>query len=295
MRITSICRTSFYGAQSQELDFEANKKKKEYKDPLANWPLRGLGYSNDIGIAINEISPTIARLFWVPALMYFGADVYDKYKNKGNEYNPSGKRAFSQAVFQAMASIALPTVSGHIGQTVFSHLGRLKNDKISTNAKEQTLRFICSHSMSNNVFSSDKEKDEILKNFENSFNNFHKHKKQHYDKKNVFVKGYDILLANSKRSAIAIAKEDNLKSYATKEFKKILNTCQDSVAMKTKLEKEIFKLKLWKSFGAFTALALTVRPIDKFVEHTIIKNFVDPQMDKIDFNRVKKFSEFQLK
>jgi len=47
----------------------------KYVDPLAKWPLRGLGYTNDIGIAINEIAPTAAKLFWVPALLYFGADV----------------------------------------------------------------------------------------------------------------------------------------------------------------------------------------------------------------------------
>lgn len=44
--------------------------------------MRGLGYTNDIGVAINEIAPKTATLFWVPALMYFGADVYDKYKIK---------------------------------------------------------------------------------------------------------------------------------------------------------------------------------------------------------------------
>lgn len=42
--------------------------------------MRGLGYTNDIGVAISEIAPTASRLFWVPSLMYFGADVYDKYK-----------------------------------------------------------------------------------------------------------------------------------------------------------------------------------------------------------------------
>ena len=86
MKITSLNTTSFCSTHGQNIDFEAEKNKKEkkkYVDPLANWPLRGLGYTNDIGIAINEIAPATARLFWVPALMYFGADIYDKYKNKG--------------------------------------------------------------------------------------------------------------------------------------------------------------------------------------------------------------------
>mgnify|MGYP003303908851 CR=1 FL=1 len=62
--------------------------------------------------------------------------------------------------------------------------------------------------------------------------------------------------------------------------------------MKTALEKDIFKLKAWKSLGAFTALILTVGPIDKFVEHIIIKKFLEPQMDKINFSKIKKITDF---
>jgi hypothetical protein len=62
--------------------------------------------------------------------------------------------------------------------------------------------------------------------------------------------------------------------------------------MKTKLEKDIFKLKAWKSLGAFSALILTVGPIDKFVEHIIIKKFIEPSMDRVDFGKTKKINEF---
>ncbi|MBO5385050.1 hypothetical protein J6A64_01930 [bacterium] len=291
MKVTSISRTSFYGAQSQNINSE-KATKQEYIDPLANWPLRGLGYTNDIGIAISEIAPTASKLFWVPALMYFGADIYDKYKNKGNEYDPSGKRAFSQAVFQAMASIALPTVSGHIGQTAFSYISKVRGEKLSTNAKEQTLRFICSHSVSNDVFAPNQNAEDLLKDFETSFDNFYSHKTRHFKRKNIVVKVYDTLLANCKRGAIANSNEDRIKTFAKKEFQKVLDTCKDSVEMKTKLEKDIFKLKSWKSLGAFTALLLTVGPIDKFVEHVIIKKFIEPSMDKINFSKIKKITDF---
>ena len=291
MKVTSIGRTPFYGAQNQPIESKKSKKQ-EYIDPLANWPLRGLGYTNDIGIAISEIAPTVSRLFWVPALMYFGADIYDKYKNKGNEYDPSGKRAFSQAVFQAMASIALPTVSGHIGQTTFSYISKVRGEKLSTNAKEQTLRFICAHSVSNDVFAPNQNAEELLKDFETSFDNFYSHKKRHYKRKNIIIKVYDTLLANCKRGAIANSDGDRIKSFAIKEFQKVLNTCKDSVEMKAKLEKDIFKLKSWKSLGAFTALLLTVGPIDKFVEHIIIKKFLEPSMDKINFSKTKKITDF---
>ena len=126
MKITSMNTISFGAqkAESQVVDKnkKGHKKEKKYVDPLANWPMRGLGYTNDIGVAISEIAPTASRLFWVPSLMYFGADVYDKYKNKGNKYDPNGPRAFSQAVFQAFASIILPATFGHIGQSAFSQI-----------------------------------------------------------------------------------------------------------------------------------------------------------------------------
>ena len=295
MRVTPVDRTSFQGAQNQDLNPEKKqpeKPKQQYIDPLANWPLRGLGYTNDIGIAINEIAPTVARLFWVPALMYFGADIYDKYKNEGNEYDPSGKRAFSQAIFQAMASISLPTVSGHIGQSAFSYASKVRSEKLSTNAKEQTLRFICSHAVFNDVFAQGQDKKELLKDFKENFDNFYAHKKKHYNRKNIIVKVYDTLLANCHRGAVANSNETRIKDFASKEFEKIITNCNDSVQMKTALEKDIFKLKAWKSLGAFTALILTVGPIDKFVEHIIIKKFLEPQMDKINFSKIKKITDF---
>jgi hypothetical protein len=289
MRVTSVDRTSFYGAQSKPVD---KRHKQEYIDPLANWPLRGLGYTNDIGIAISEIAPTASRLFWVPALMYFGADIYDKYKNKGTEYDPSGKRAFSQAVFQATASIALPTVSGHIGQTAFSYLNKIKGEKLSTNAKEQTLRFICNHAASNDIFNPLNNREELIENFEESFNNFYTNKKRHFKRKNIIVKTYDTLLANCQRGAIATSDRDRIRAFASREFKNILENCTDSVNMKTKLEKDIFKLKAWKSLGAFTALLLTVGPIDKFVEHIVIKKFVEPGINKVNFSKTKDIEDF---
>lgn len=275
MNVPRIDRVAFC---QRDVHFE---QKKEYVDPLANWPLRGLGYTNDVGIAISEIAPTVSRLFWVPALMYFGADVYDKYKNKGTEYDPSGKRAFSQAVFQAMASIALPAVSGHIGQTAFSYVEKMRGEKLSTNAKEQTLRFICSHSVSNDVFAQNQNQDELIKDFEKHFDNFYSHKKRNYAGKNIITKIYDTLLANCKRGAVANSNGVRLKTYATKEFKNILDNCKDSLEMRNKLDKSIFKLKSWKSLGSFTALLLTVGPIDKFVEHTIIEKVVEPSMDRV--------------
>ena len=283
MKINSVSSMLNFTAQDKNVEFNANKKKKEkkYKDPLANWPMRGLGYTNDIGVAINEIAPTVATLFWVPALMYFGADVYDKYKNKGNKYDPNAQRAFKQAVFQAFASIILPTVFGHIGQSAFSQIDKYKGEKISTNAKEQTLRFIKHHAQDHDIVK-DGNKAQVLEKFENNFNIFFSKKKESYQGNNIFTKIYDKLLCNCKRGAIANSNEERLKNFAKKEFENILGHGNSTDIIKSSLDKKIFKLKAWKSLGSFTALLLTVKPIDLFTENVIIKKCVEPQMKKFN-------------
>lgn len=290
MKITSNIQTLNFRADDLNTNFDASKKpkkEKKYVDPLANWPMRGLGYTNDIGVAIAEIAPTAARLFWVPALMYFGADVYDKYKNKGNKYDPNAKRAFSQAVFQAFASIILPTMFGHIGQSAFSQVDKYRGEKISTNAKEQTLRFIKNHASEHNIFMPGQNQDKIVENFANSFDIFYADRTNHYKSKNIFVKMYDKLLANCKKGAIANSNEKTIKNFAKRQFTEVLNTCSDSELLKKNVDKRIFKLKAWKSLGSFTALLLTVKPIDVFVESVIIKKFVEPQMQRLDFHKYK--------
>ena len=258
----------------------------KYVDPLAKWPLRGLGYTNDIGIAINEIAPTAARLFWVPALLYFGADVYDKYKNKGNKYDPNANRAFSQAIFQAMASIVLPTVSGHVGQSVFAELARFKKAKLSTNAKEQTLRYIMAHAAGHEIFVDGVEKDNAREMFDKRFGIFYDKKQRYYKKNNLFSKTWDFLLANSQKGAIAKSDENLLKTYAKEQFDELLTKCSDMNMLKKVVDKKIFKLKSWKSLGAFTFLLMSVKPIDEFVVNILIKQVVEPQVDKIDFSKV---------
>lgn len=283
MKINSVSSSLNFTAQDKNVEFNANKKKKEkkYKDPLANWPMRGLGYTNDIGVAINEIAPTAATLFWVPALMYFGADVYDKYKNKGNKYDPNAQRAFKQAVFQAFASIILPTVFGHIGQSAFSHIDKFKGEKISTNAKEQTLKFIKHHAQDHDIVK-DGDKKQVLEKFENNFNIFFSKKQESFKGNNILTKIYDTLLCNCKRGAIANSNEERLKNFAKKEFENILEHGSSIDAIKKNLDKKIFKLKAWKSLGSFTALLLTVKPIDMFTENVIIKKCVEPQMKKLN-------------
>lgn len=284
MKTNTISGVNF--TNSSQID---TRQKQKYVDPLANWPMRGLAYTNDIGISINEIAPTAARLFWVPALMYFGADIYDKYKNKGNKYDPNAGRAFSQAIFQAVASIILPTVAGHIGQSFFSAIDRLSPKRLSTNAKEQTLRFIKSHADEHEIFNFTDSKDAI-KNFETKFQIFYNDKKAKYKKNNIFAKIYDNLLGNCKKSAIANSNEKRLTKYANNKFENLITNCKNTTELEKLIDKEIFKLKAWKSLGAFTAIILAVKPIDIFTEK-MIKKYIRPHMEKFN-DAIVKFSEF---
>lgn len=288
MKINSITMAKGFTGQEQNVNFDASKKKKEkkYVDPLANWPMRGLGYTNDIGVAINEIAPTAARLFWVPALMYFGADVYDKYKNKGNQYDPNAQRAFSQAVFQAFASIILPTVFGHAGQSVFSQLDKYRGEKISTNAKEQTYRFIKNHAAEHEIFKNS-DNDVVFDKFSKNFDIYFEKQKKHYEQKNIFAKMYDKILGNCKHGAIANSNAERLKDFAKREFKNVLENSSDTALLNKNLDKKIFKLKSWKSLGSFVALLLTVKPIDTFTENIIIKKCVEPQMQRFSHSDFK--------
>lgn len=296
MRIAPLSNNvKFSGAQNDaNVSHEGIKKKstKKYKDPLQNYPMRMLGYTNDVGVAINELFPTFATLCWVPALMYFGADVYDKYKNKGNTYDPNAKRAFSQAVFQANASIIMPMMFGHIGASAFSQLDKYHGLKLSTNAKEQTLRYIKRYAASEKIFEPNQDKEAILKDFSSSFDNFYENSSKTYKNKNIFFKMYDKLLGNCRKGAIANSNEAHLKDFANNQFKNIIENAKDLDALNKKFDKDIFKLKAWKSAGSFTALLLTMKFIDSFTENVIIKKLLEPQMKKIDFHKFNDMSGF---
>ena len=126
--------------QDTNISNQGKSNKKQYNDPLNQWPVRGLAYSNEIGAAISEIAPKAGLLLWIPALLYFGADIYDKYKNDKDHYKPSGKRAIKRAIFQGLTSlIALPVLI-FAAQCLVSPIARIGKFKISGNAKDTIYR-----------------------------------------------------------------------------------------------------------------------------------------------------------
>ena len=117
-----------------------DSKTGEYKDPLMQWPLRGAAFTNEVGEALRPVIGGYATLSWVPALLYIGADVYDKYKNDQTEYSPDSRRCLKQAVFQGMASVFLPLIAVKAGQNIFAQAGKLTEEKIGINAKEKVAK-----------------------------------------------------------------------------------------------------------------------------------------------------------
>lgn len=294
----------------------------DYTDPLAKWPVRGLAYSNELGTAIGEIAPKLGTLLWVPALMYFGADIYDKYKNQETNYNPSTKRGLEQAIFQSLASVILPTVAVHSGQKLISEANRFSKTGLSTNAKEETLNFIKDFINKSKLSNFNNNFECYTQKFNTSLNTYIDDTKGVERSKNIFSKALKWAFSTKHPEAISNANSENLVKYANEQLKKLLEirtslmngeksknisdkiflkfiNIQESFkkefgeanylhkaakyALKEQLTSNIFKLKMFKTLGGFIALGLMIKPIDIFVEQTVMKKIVEPNIEKIKY------------
>ncbi|MBQ8168949.1 hypothetical protein IJZ97_06000 [bacterium] len=313
--------------------FEKQQRKKDYSDPLMKWPIRGMAFSNDIGAAIMDIAPKAGTLFWIPALMYFGADIYDKYKNDKDSYDPSAKRGFKQATFQAFASIIFPIAAVHLGQKLTSLGARLGKTGLSIQTQEEIIQHHKEY-MSNHKLGSrdivdyktqyglalDNYIDETMRN----------HKKQNPVKKvinTIFGGRHKEELGKGRRTKVheyinqkiddmfeirnQLLQDKQPETLSVKNFLKFqtlkaeykknpahVNDFAQKAAkdtLRTIEDAKVFKLKLLKTFGGFVALGALIQPIDNFVEHVIIDKFVDPSLKRFDAGQVKDFKEKMMK
>lgn len=275
----------------------------EYKDPLMNWPLRGAAFSNEVGEALRPLIGNYANLTWVPALMYIGADVYDKYKNNQTEYSPDSRRCLKQAIFQGLASIFLPVLVVKVGQNSFSQFGKFSKDKISLNAQEHVSKvaeqFIangkmrafdgkdkeCVEEFVSQVYDS-MEFNNKKKSIKNSFKVFRTDNKEKVGNfaektiKDLIQLRKDLLKPNS------VMKSSDWYS----KYVKALNSGQtESVAVKSVLtdfqKSKLLKGNFIKTIGGFIALGLAIKPIDHFVEHILIDKYLGPQIDKFNIKK----------
>ena len=297
---------------SSLIRFQANKQDYnsetgEYKDPLMHWPIRGAAFTNEVGEALRPLIGDLATLSWAPALLYIGADIYDKYKNNNTEYNPDPQRGVKQAVFQGMASILLPLVAVKGGQNIFSGIGLFTKDKMTYNTKEQVNKIAETFVANGNMRKFQGKDKECIKEFCDRVMDNVDYKKQ-IETRNPFKKFWfysldkisDFMNFNPKERVNNYAQETikeliQLRKQAfrpTDEFKNsweytffkssIENGETPNVAVKSllikKLNKQNLKGSFVKTIGGFIALGLLIKPIDNFVENVLIGKYIDPKL-----------------
>lgn len=320
--------------QGNDPEFEKsneNKPKRKYSDPLMQWPIRGMAFTNDIGAAITDIAPKAGMAMWVPALMYFGADIYDKYRNNKENYDPSTKRGLKQAIFQAFASVLFPIAAVHAGQKTASILARSSKEGLSLQSKEEVVRNHLNYMSQRRLSEFENDVPLYKQKYTQALDNMIDETMRKYEYKNpikllgnlFFGHRHPEAMGKDRRQKIhdfidkridnmfAMRKEllegKKPKEMSEKMFKKFVelkeiykndkkysNNYINHAAkdiLKKFEEQKIFKTKMAKTIGGFISLGLLIKPIDTFVENVIMHKYVGPGLDKISTPDVSKFKD----
>ena len=300
-----------YNIYRQFINQNLAVRKSQDSDPLSKFPMRACTYSNEVGAAISPINKTVGTLLWAPALLYLGADIYDKYKNENTTYSPSIKRSLRQAVFQGLASIIMPTLAIKAGQKIGVKING-KSDSLSVSDKKELVEFTMdylTHSdypKANNADFSDgligSFKQKALEN------------EKQINKKNLFFKILGIFvepsipehtietylkspkdtnpvikyLKEQANTASAIMtdekaiKADKYKQFYVKSLIKYENKdlARKYTVLKILKDKNVAKSIVATASG-FVVLFLSIKPLDYFVENILMDKMVNPIFDKI--------------
>lgn len=286
----------------------------KYKDPLSQKSLVLMSYSNEVGTAISEIAPKLGTALWAPTFMYLGADIYDKYKNDKDSYNPSAKRALKRAIYQGTTSlIALPALI-YAAQCTVSPLARIHSG-LSSNAKDAIYRHtkdVIDQSHGDALESCDKFKNIVLKTLENKLDARKNEKKTVSIYKKVMgflTSSYPLVNADKKKLLkyaednakktfdIATALQNNDKKKVPfkiyRKYQKLVPQMKEMygeadyshhatrTALKEYQNSLIFRNKLLKTLAGFAALVIFAKPVNEFVDKQIIKKYVSPGIDQI--------------
>ena len=229
-------------------NFGAGSKEKKYTDPLMKWPARGLAYSNEIGAALSELSPTLGTLLWFPAMLYFGADIYDKYKNDQTTYQPDKYRGTKQAIFQLLASVILPTGAVFAGHKITSLLGKLdKKTGLTLQAQEETMKllgsFVKRHPLDKYADNSEAFKNDFISAMSNEI----KKTKTELKLANP-VSWVRHFIHRAKNEALAYEPNENLKKYAEAAVDEMISIYRQLSTDDTKIPKEFKSPKMLKKY-----------------------------------------------
>jgi len=314
----SIKKLKHQTFKSKQLGDNSSESQQKYVDPLQKFPLKAFSYSNEVGAAIREVAPKLGTFLWAPVLMYYGADIYDKYKNDCESYAPSGMRATKQALFQGLSGMLLPAGAVYLGQNA---VGLFPSDKLFKNsltinqknkAFDTILDFI--------------EQEKFSKN--SSAINAYKSKLEQYtlnhiidlkDEKNSLSPIKRLFSKFSGKYALCKVDLNNLNDFMGKNledmcyirsdllndkknpllskrlYKKFYNqiptlkriygdearTISAKMIMKDFANGRLFKHKLLKTLGGFVSLGLLVKPINNFVRNVVFNKFIDPGLEKM--------------
>lgn len=325
--VTNKSNIPIFGANK---NINNEKKQKTYSDPLMQWPARGLAYSNELGAAISEVAPKLGTLLWFPAMLYFGADIYDKYKNEKTSYNPDGKRGTEQAIFQLLASVIMPTGAVIAGQKAASGLGMIGKTGLTLQSQEEVINFLQDFTSRRHLDKFDNNIAEFKQQFHESLTT----KREKLIRENKLKRPLkfvsEVLFGRRHPESIAMSQKDKVLQYADKhidEMFKIYNNLKENKKptefsnkmwdkfsnLKTKYAKDpdykqtylrdaaediikkyqkskIMNAKILKTIGGFVALGLAIKPIDNFVEHVVIKKVVQPAFTGKHKNEKQKIS-----
>lgn len=223
-------------------------QRREYNDPLMKWPLRGLAFTNDIGAAIMDIAPKAGTILWYPAMMYFGADIYDKYRNNKETYNPNAKRGFEQAIFQALASVMFPIVAVHTGQKVTSILARKSSTKLSLQTQEESTKFLVDFMSRRKLGDYQENQDKFKAEFKKALDNYINTTTRNHQNKNVFQKFFNLIFGEKHPEEMGkegANRRQLIHEYTTKKIDNIFELRKDLInndkTKPAKLSDKLFK------------------------------------------------------
>ena len=304
--------TPVFQSKNNSAEHQSNK----YHDPLNKGIFVVLSNSNEIGTAISDIAPRLGAALWAPTFMYLGADIYDKYKNDKDNYDPSAKRAFKRAIYQALTSVVAMPAAIILGKYIISPLGKLDKTGVSGNTKDAIYRHtrdIISQAHGYAFENYDNFKNVVLTTLQNTINS----RKNETNTSNIFNRYYKKIftgkyqiLSNDESKILKFAEQnakktfeifEALKSGDTKKVpKKILNIYNKILPKMKEMYHEadysyqatrnalmeyqtslIFKNKLLKTISGITVMFLLTKPINDFVDKQIMKKVINPGIDQI--------------
>lgn len=216
-----------FGSHKKDAKNTDKSSKKQYNDPLMQWPARGLAYSNELGAAISEVAPKLGTALWFPAFLYFGADIYDKYKSDKESYNPDAKRGTKQAIFQLLASVLLPTGAVIAGQKAASVAAVAGKDGISLQTKEEVTNFLQEFISRRDLSEYQNYKGEFKKEFFEQLG----HKRENLIRESKFenpIKSFaKMIFKHRYPEAMAKSEKDKVTTYADKCIDRIFEVHND--------------------------------------------------------------------